>query len=137
MSPSDYFAIHILSRHVRRVQVRREWLFQWRCHTTDFLKFSEFKYERKRVHFSPYEFFFIISIYTWCMKDKNVVLLPYARIHGYERHMYIQGCKSKGGVKCLWERDLMRGTLPWVLFLYTINVECMCDATTENTEDNM
>ena len=32
---------------------------------TYFLKFSEFKYESKRVHFSPYEFFFIISIYTW------------------------------------------------------------------------
>ena len=30
----------------------------------DFVKFSELKYERKRVHFSPYEFFFIISIYT-------------------------------------------------------------------------
>ena len=29
-----------------------------------FLKFSELKYERKWVHFSPYEFFFIISIYT-------------------------------------------------------------------------
>jgi len=48
-------------------------------HTTDFLKFSELKYERKRVHFSPYEFFFIISIYTWCMKEKNV--LPCAHIY--------------------------------------------------------
>ena len=46
-----------------------------------FLKFSELhvKYERKRVHFSPYEFFFIISIYTWCMKEKNV--LPCAHIY--------------------------------------------------------
>ena len=33
-------------------------------HTSDFLKFSDIKYERKRVHFSPYEFFFIILIYT-------------------------------------------------------------------------
>ena len=38
-----------------------------------FLKFSELKHEHKRLHFSPYEFFFIISIYTWCMKEKNVL----------------------------------------------------------------
>ena len=36
-----------------------------------FLKFSELKYERNRVHFSAYEFFFIISIYTLCMKEKK------------------------------------------------------------------
>ena len=47
--------------------------------TTDFFLFSELKYERKRVHFSPYEFFFIISIYTLYMKEKNV--LPCAHIY--------------------------------------------------------
>ena len=31
----------------------------------------ELKYERKRVHFSPNEFFFIISIYTWCMRERE------------------------------------------------------------------
>ena len=32
----------------------------------------------------------------------------------------------------------MRGTLATMSFvLYTINVECMCDANTDNTEDNM
>ena len=30
-------------------------------------------YERKLVHFSPYEFVFIISIYTLCTKEKNVL----------------------------------------------------------------
>ena len=39
----------------------------------DFFKFSELKYERKRVNFSPYEFFFIISINTWCMRERNVL----------------------------------------------------------------
>ena len=29
-----------------------------------FLKFSEVRGEHKQVHFSPYKFFFIISIYT-------------------------------------------------------------------------
>ena len=43
-----------------------------------FLKFSELKYERQRVHFSSYEFFFIISLYTWCMKEKNVLAHIYA-----------------------------------------------------------
>ena len=43
------------------------------------VKFLELKYERRRVHFSPYEFFFIMSICTWCMKEKNV--LPCAHIY--------------------------------------------------------
>ena len=35
-------------------------------------KFSELKYEPKRVHFSSYECFFILTIYTWCMKEKKM-----------------------------------------------------------------
>ena len=94
---------------VRRVQVRGEWLSQ--CHTTDFVKFSELKYERKWVHISPYEFFFIISIYTWFMKEKK--MCSFALI-------YIQGCKCRGGVKYLWECELMREPLTWVLFYITL-----------------
>lgn len=33
------------------VQVRGECLFQYRCHTTDFLNFLLFKYERNRLLF--------------------------------------------------------------------------------------
>ena len=29
--------------------------------------------------------------------------------------MYFQGCKYRGWVKCLWECELMRGPLPWML----------------------
>ena len=38
-----------------------------------FFKFSELKYERKRVHFSPYEFFFIISICIWFIRKKKLL----------------------------------------------------------------
>ena len=39
--------------------------------------------------------------------------------------VYFQGCKYRGGVKCLWECE---GTPTISLVLYTINVEYMCDA---------
>ena len=86
---------------------------QWRCHTTDFFEIFRI-YERKRVYFSPYEFFFIISIYTWCMKKKNV--LPCA-------YIYIQGCKCSGRVKSL-EICVNEGTPTMIFVLYTINVDC-------------
>ena len=47
--------------------------------TPDVFKFSELEYEGKRVHFSPYEFLSIILIFTWCMREKNV--LPYTHIY--------------------------------------------------------
>ena len=47
--------------------------------TPQIFEISKLNYERKRVHFSPYDFFFIISIYTWCMREKDV--LPSAHIH--------------------------------------------------------
>ena len=33
----------------------------------------------------------------------------------YRQYRKYQGCKCRGGVKCLWECEWMRGALPWVL----------------------
>ena len=54
----------------------------------------------------------------------------------------IQGCKCRGGVKCLWEFELMREPLPRVLFYVPLmwNVcamQVMLHESTDNTEDIM
>ena len=51
------------------------------------------------------------------------IFLYYIDTHGaLERKMYslppdiYRAVKCRGGVKCLWESEFMRGPLPWVLF---------------------
>ena len=92
LNPSrDVVACKFISRfifkvgQVKRFQVRGELIFQCRCNTSDFLNFSELKYERKQVHFSPYIFFIIIPIYTYCIKEE---IYSFALIH-------FQGCKFR------------------------------------------
>ena len=57
-----------------------EIIIHWRIwkmgmsHHRFFFKFSELKYKPKQVHFSSFQFFFIISMYDWCMREKNVLL---------------------------------------------------------------
>ena len=64
----------------------------------------------------------------------------------WKRHMYslapiyIRGCKCTAGVKCLWECELIRGPLPWVLFYIPLmwNVcamKVMKHESTDNSED--
>ena len=96
-----------------------------------FLKFSELKYERKRVHFSPYDFFFIISIYTYSAWERKMYSLAL---------IYSKGCKCSGGGKCLWECELTKGPLPWVLFYIQLMwnicaMQVMLHESTDNTED--
>ena len=77
---NNFFWLHVNQFIVvvslfRKVQVRGEWLSQWRCYSTDFLRFSELKFERKRVHFSRI-FLYYIDIH---MVYENV--LPCAHIY--------------------------------------------------------
>ena len=56
--------------------------------------------------------------------------------------IYIQDWKCRGGVKCLWECELMREPQPWVLF-YTLLMRNVCamqvmlHESMDNTEDIM
>ena len=68
-----------------------------------------------------------MSHHGFCKIFRIDFSLLYRYTHGaWKRKMhsfaliYIQGCKCRGGVKCLLECELMRGPLPWVLF-------CMCN----------
>ena len=104
---------HVMSLsvgQVRRVQVCGELLSQWRCHTTDLLKFSGLKYERRRVHFyrSLQIFLYYIDIYTWCMKEKKCTPL-----RSYISMAVNVGAELNGYGNV---RELMRGPLPCVLF---------------------
>ena len=73
------------------------------------MKFSKLKYERKRVHFSPYEFLYCIDIYMVHEREKCTPL-----------RSYVSRAVNVGA-------DLnVYGNVSFVL--YTINVECMCEA---------
>ena len=100
----------IFRTELRRFQVRGELPSQWRYHHGFFEIF--------RIKIQVLTIFSLFYRYThgaWERKMYSLALI------------YIQGCKCRDGVKCLWKCELMRVHLPWVLFYIPLML-LMCDA---------
>ena len=71
------------------------------------------------------EYIFLLTIfsllyrYTHCACERKMYSIAL---------IYSQGCKCRGGIKCLWKCELMRGPLPWVLFHIQLMWKNLCDA---------